>query len=353
MTVLARGASWILIAILSAAVLGFAGPVAGALQRPSYSPGDRWVFVLDGSLTALPGVNATDVGEFRFDLLGRVDVEVVGLVDLNRPTGFVRSIQVVSRTTGFLNGSFSFPGGPPGTARVTGTFTSSSSEFWEAEGLIPIESHTNSSYDAEVTFLFVTLPLNVDLRLDTATSISSIPAFDLEVGERASTNLTTQVRANSTVAFFGETRSLDNETDVSALWHREVVAAKTVTVEAGSFASYELNQSLGTFPGIPVTTGNNETAYFSNEVGFYVKRVVYENDTPVAEMRLKSYSYAAAGTSGWSPLVLLLLIAVPAALALVAFLLSKRRAPRQVAREDSGGLPPPSDEEGSGGGHAR
>jgi hypothetical protein len=70
------------------------------------------------------------------------------------------------------------------------------------------------------------------------------------------------------VTFFGETRSLDNETEVSAFWHREVVAAETVTVEAGSFASYELNQSLGTFPGILVMTGNNETAYFSNEVGF-------------------------------------------------------------------------------------
>jgi hypothetical protein len=92
-----------------------------------------------------------------------------------------------------LDGSFSFPGGPPGTAQVTGTFTSSASEFWEAEGLIPIESHSNSSYDAEVT-LFVTLPFNVDLRLDTTTSISPIPVFDLEVGERTSSNLTTQVR---------------------------------------------------------------------------------------------------------------------------------------------------------------
>lgn len=348
MTVIARGASWVLIAVLSVAVLAVTGPSSGALQRPSYSSGDRWVFVLDGSVEELPGLNATDVGQFRFELVGRVDVGVVGAVDLTRPTGMVRTIQVETRTTGFLNGSFSILGGPPGTADVTGTFTSSSSEFWEATALVPIESHSNSSYAADVRYGLFTTSLAIDLRLDATTSVGSIPAFDLEVGERATTNFTTHVKANSSVTFLGQTRSDDNETEISSQWYREVVAAASITVEAGSFATYKLDQAFGTFPGIPAVTGGNETAYFSNDVGFYVKRVAYENGTPVAEMRLKSYSYAAAPRpSGEGPFDILVFVAIPAALALVAFILWRRRAVRQGNREDPGSHPkPPTQGEG-------
>src|SRR3989454_7600739 len=56
------------------------------------------------------------------------------------------------------------------------------------------------------------------------------------------------------------------------------------------FRSYKLNQTLGSFPGIPsgLSGGGNETAYFSNDVGFYVKRVAYENGTDRKSTRLNS-----------------------------------------------------------------
>ena len=353
MTTLPRGASWVLVAFLSIAVLGLAGPASGALQKPSYSPGDRWVFVLDGSLEALPGLNATGIGDFRFGLAGRVDVQVLGAVDLPRPLGVVRTYQVEILTTGFLNGTFSFPGAP-GTVHVTGTFTSSSSEFWEAAGLLPIESHSNTSYAADVTYLFGTTRLTMDLRLDATTSAGSIPAFDLDVGQRATANLTTHLKANSTVTFLGRTQSSDNETDASFVWQREVVARNSVTVEAESFSTYQLNQTMGAFPGVPAATGGNETAYFSNDVGFYVKRVAYQNNSPVSEMRLKSYSYAAGPrTSGGISLDLLLFIAIPAALVVVGLIVLRRRASRHRNRENPGGLPPPPTHEGKGGGNAR
>src|SRR5438093_13166914 len=125
--------------------------------------------------------------------------------------------------------------------------------------------------------------------------------------------------------------SSQNETNVSTMWRREVLARDNVTVERGTFAAYKLNQTLTNFPGIPMglSGGGNETAYFSNDVGFYVKRTAYENGTPSAEMRLRSYSYGAGPAAGISATQVLLFIVLPiAVIALVVVLLWRRRKAR-------------------------
>ena len=103
-----------------------------------------------------------------------------------------------------------------------------------------------------------------------------------------------------------------------------------MTVEAGTFLTYKLNQTLETFPGIPgAFEGGNETAYFSNDIGYYVKRQAYANGTPAAEMSLKSYTYGAR-PAGPSVVDLLLFVAVPIALAgVVAFVIWRRRKRRK------------------------
>src|SRR3989454_8967272 len=119
------------------------------------------------------------------------------------------------------------------------------------------------------------------------------------------------------------------------------------------FRSYKLNQTLGSFPGIPagLPGGGNETAYFSNDVGFYVKRVAYENGRPAAEMRLRSYSYGASPPSGLSAIQLLLIIAVPAAIVLLLALLLWRRRKARIQGGTSPGTPPATEGHEKGGNH--
>src|SRR6266571_1112603 len=126
--------------------------------------------------------------------------------------------------------------------------------------------------------------------------------FHLDVGQNASAAFTAHVELNSTFTAFFQTMTSQNVTDLASTWHRDVLSRENVSVEAGTFSSYKLNQTLGSFPGIPsgLSGGGNETAYFSNDVGFYVKRVAYENGTPAAEMRLRSYSYGAGPPTGIS-----------------------------------------------------
>src|SRR5437899_751921 len=127
---------------------------------------------------------------------------------------------------------------------------------------------------------------------------------------------------------------------------RDGLSRENAPVEAGPFSADKLNQTLGSFPGIPsgLSGGGNETAYFSNDVGFYVKRVAYENGTPGAEMRLRSYSYGAGPPTGISTTQILLFIVLPiAVVVLVAVLLWR---PRKDRIQGQASPPAPSATEG-------
>lgn len=337
------------VALLSCAVLfGATSPAAAVLQKPTYAPGDRWVYVLEGSLRGFPAFNETQIGQFRFDLVGRVDVEVVGFRDLNRSGVFIPTILVETRTTGFLNGTLFAPG--IGSAQVTGTFGFLSEEFWEGEGYVPIEASGTTTYVAHVTSV-VTADLAFIVHLNSTGSGPSVPPFELGAGENATASVQTRLEANATVTVLGQSRSVENNTEVSSIWRRELGSEESVRVEAGMFATHKFNQTLGLFPGILGIAAGNETAYFSNDVGYYVKRVGFQDGEPVTEMRLRSYTYAAG--PGLKATTLLVLILVPAALILLAvFLVRRRRAARKAKRSTPTGSPPSAGREGEGG-HAR
>jgi len=345
----AHRASALTVALLLCAVLlGATNPAAAVLQKPTYAPGDRWVYVLEGSLPGFPGFNETQIGQFQFDLVGRVDVEVVGFQNLLRSGVSIPTIFVETRTTGFLNGTLFAPG--IGTAQVTGTFGFLSTEFWEAEGYVPIEARGTTTYVAQVVSV-VTADLVFIVHLNSTGSGPSVPPFELGAGENATASVQTRLEANATVTVLGQSRSLENNTEVSSIWRRELGSEESVRVEAGTFATHRFNQTLGPFPGIPGIAAGNETAYFSNDVGYYVKRVGYQDGEPVAEMRLRSYTYAAG--PGLKTTTLLVLILVPVALILLAvFLVWRRRAARKAKRSISTGPPPSAGREGEGG-HAR
>jgi len=337
------------VALLSCAVLlGATSPAAAVLQKPTYAAGDRWVYVLEASFGGFPGFNETQIGQFQFDLVGRVDVEVVGFQDLLRSGVLIPTILVETRTTGFLNGTLFAPGF--GSAQVTGTFGFVSTEFWETDGYVPIQASGTITYVAQVMSA-ITADLAFIVHLNSTGSGPSVPPFELGAGENVTANVQTRLEANATVTVLGQSRSLENNTEVSSIWRRELGSEESVRVEAGTFATHKFNQTLGPFPGIPGIVAGNETAYFSNDVGYYAKRVGYQDGEPVAEMRLRSYTYAAG--PGLETTTLLVLILVPTALLLLAvFLVRRRRAARKAKRSISAGRPPAAGREGEGG-HAR
>jgi hypothetical protein len=136
---------------------------------------------------------------------------------------------------------------------------------------------------------------------------------------------------------------MQNRTSVAGTWARQVLRQENVTVEAGTFSAYRMNESLGGFPGLAAVapaSGANETAWFSNDVGYYVKRVAYVNGSPAAEMRLKSYTYPASA-AGVSLLDVVLITAVPiAVIALLLALVFRRRKTRQSGAKGSSGAGP-------------
>src|SRR6266480_1969748 len=178
-----RGATWLLvISILVVAVFnGMAARAGAALSKPTYAAGDRWVYVLDGSLNAFPNLNASQTGAFHFDLVGRVEVNVLGPSSVLFASLPISVVAVEMNTKGFLNGTFAVPS--VGTAQVTGTFTTRTSEIWEDRAYLPIRSNTATSYLADVTLGFgFSTSLTATVRVNASASVATIPPFELEVG---------------------------------------------------------------------------------------------------------------------------------------------------------------------------
>ena len=332
------GALALALLVLTAAALASAGAATAALQKPTYKAGDGWVYILQGTLGALPGFNASQTGTFELALTGLVDVSVVGPAATTVNGASVAATEVDTHTSGYLNGTFTVPGNV--TIGVSGTFSSDGTEFWEDAAYLPVASNTSASYVVDVTTI---LPVRVtaDFWVNATTAYASVPAFDLNVGDSASAPFTSEVFAKTSVSGFGPTQILQNRTTVAATWTRHVLSLDTISVEAGTFSAYRLNESLGDFPGLATvvpTAGANASGWFSNDVGYYVKRTAYVNGTPDAEMRLKSYTYAVPG--GLSALDLGLLLVVPVAVVVaILWLVLRRRKTRSAPTNPP--APPP------------
>jgi len=305
------------IAFVLASILALASAATGlAVDRPAYMAGDRWVYELSGSLGGLPGMNETDIGSFSLSVAARVEVAVRSAADAG--------LEVSTRTTGYLNGTFELPDGSiPGTVTVTGTLTSVRTETWEPDGFLAVEARDRTTYVADVA-LFLPVRFEVDLWTNATTLVDAGAVFPLEVGGRATASLETNVSVDTIVRAFGSTMRSSNETTISSEWSREALAEETVTVEAGTFRAVRLNQSLGAFPGIPVlggVPGGNETAFWSNDVRYYVRTTAYVNGTPALTMQLKSFT---AGTTDSFLLPVLIGASIAAACVIVLALLRRR-----------------------------
>jgi len=146
-----RRAAWLLVSVLVVAVFNGAAARAGAaLSKPTYAAGDHWVYVLDGSLDGFPNLNSSQTGAFHFDLVGHVEVNVLGPSSVLSGSVPIPVVAVDTIASGFLNGTFAVPG--IGTAHVTGTFTTRTSEIWEDGAYLPIRSNTTTSYLADSEF---------------------------------------------------------------------------------------------------------------------------------------------------------------------------------------------------------
>jgi hypothetical protein len=312
-----------LVVFLVSAIAG-QGTARAAIQRPVYTAGDRWVYDLRGSLDAFPGSNGNATGNFSLGLVGRTEVAILGMDQILIGGGVTSVVRVETRTSGFLNGTLSVPG-IPGDATVSGTLSSLTTELWDAQAYLPIVSNSTVTYRATVAQIIV-IEFSTTIRANATTAYTSLPPF----GQSAMTAYTSVVVANTTSTFSGRTFTSENLTSLSGTWTREIVRETNVSVDAGTFATTELNQSLTAFPGLAGLTpaeGGNETAYHSNSAGNFVKREAYANGTRVAEMTLHSYSYGSRA-SGLSVLDLFLLIAVPIFAVLAVIVWVRRRKPK-------------------------
>ena len=320
-----------LLSVLVAGAAAFlsAGTARAALERPTYTAGDRWVYVLQGSLAGFPGLNETQ-GNVSLGLSGLVEVDVVGPAQALVGGVAVPGVRVTTLASGFLNGTFAFPGNT--TVHASGTFSSDTTEVWEGQDFLPTVSNSSSTYTISIT-VGITVSVSAQVWVNATTSYASLPPFNLSVGESASAPFTTDVSVATTATSLGYSTHMENQTSAAGAWTRQVLGAENVSVGAGVFPAYRLNESLGTFPGLGVAAplaGGNATAWFSNEVGYYVERQAFVNGTPVATMRLKSYTYPAA-PPGLSLLDLTLLTVIPvAAVAILAFLFLRRRKGRKA-----------------------
>jgi len=319
------------VTLLALALVASAVSTRGAVERPTYAIGDRWVYDLEGDLAGLPGLDQLGLGAFTLTVVGRVEVEVVGLPLVD---GTIH-VDVVSVTTGFLNATFDIPG-TIFTASVTGSLSAEATERWEPEGYLPIASNSTTTYIGDVAAVIFTTRFVAEIRVNSSSTIVfQAPVFPLDVGNISTAVFSTDLVANTTVTVVGETMSSENATSFASAWRREVLARGNVSVAAGTFDGYWMNQTLSFFPGfgvVAVGENGNETAHYSNDARNYVRRTAYVNGTELGEMRLRSYARAAPGLS----LVdILLIAAIPSAVAvaLVAWLSTKRR------RKQAGGEP--------------
>ena len=323
--------AFVLAALVAGGATLFPGDAAGAsLERPTYTAGDRWIYIFQGSLGALPGFNATGGGP-ELGLSGIAEVDVLGPAQARVGGMIVPGVRVDSHASGFLNGTFSAPGNV--SVRASGTFSSDSSEVWETEDGLATLSNSSTSYTVSVT-LGINFSGRADLWLNATTSYTDLPNFNLSVGETAAAPFTADLSAATSASFFGFATHNETHGSLTGAWTRQVLASEEVAVEAGTFSAFRLNQTMDGFPGLgtlaPLNRAN-ETAWFSNDVGYYVKRQTFVNGSLIGEMRLKSYTYPAA-TSGPFWIGLALLIGIPiAAAAVFAFLLVRRRRRRTGA----------------------
>lgn len=327
------------IVVAVTASLATASGARAALAKPTYAAGDRWVYVLQGALPGFPGLNASE-GSAELGLSGLVEVDVLGPAQATVGGSSVPGVRVETHATGFLNGSFVIPGN--GTLRASGTFSMDSVEVWEGQAYLPTAANSTSSYIIGVTF-GITFSVSATVWVNATTSYASYPPFNLSTGQSATAPFTTDADVATTFSFLTFGNHTENRTSFAGTWDRQVLGVGNVTVEAGTFSAYRLNESLGSFPGlgIAVTSGGaNASAWFSDDVGYYVERQAYLNGTPVAEMRLKSYTYPAA-PPGLSLLDVTLLAAIPiAAVALLVLLVLRRRRRKPPAPSTSGSAGP-------------
>ncbi len=305
-----------------------AGTARGALERPAYAAGERWVYVLSSAINGFPGLNASQQAA-ELGISGLVEVDILGPTSARVGGAVVAGVQVATHASGFLNGTFGSPAN--GTVHASGTFNSDTTEVWEGQDFLPTVSNGSSTYTVTVSY---TLPISVQAQvwLNASTSYASLPPFNLSVGDRAAAPFTSDVVVATTASFFGFSFHNATSGSESGTWSRQVLAEENVSVAAGTFATYRLNQSLGSVAGlgIPLPSGTaNETAWFSNDVGSYVKRQVYVNGTPVAELALQSYTYP-AGPGGLSLEQIVVIVAAPFAVAAVALILILRRRRRKT-----------------------
>jgi len=274
--------------------------------------GDHWAYLL--------GADMDD-----FTISGTVEYEITSEYEQN--IGGTPTSVLACKMTGDGTVSYSYSG-----QTYTGNFEMSGTQ-------VAVESSFNMVSMNEVMTMGITVQ-SVTMNIGIGLSLAAVPPVDTYVGnDNLSVGAT--MNSSSTLTISGwmdmglgnnvTMPASDDDVDVAM----EVVAeGVSITVPAGTFSCWK----------IEITEDGEDPyyAYYSEEVGYYVKVDGADSSLYMGDMQLTSYSYSGAGADSTIMMVIIAgaVIAI-VIIAAVAFMLMKRkgRGPTPLRPEQQ--VPPP------------
>jgi len=337
-------------------ILGFS---SADMERPVYSPGDRWEYVTEYFLKNFTGDGLMPM-KMEMNMSGTTLLEVKDLETLPIQGKNKEVVRVRMQSSGTTKGNFTMPG-PSGnvSGNISGSFNSDGEDLWEAESYESIQSNLTAHYEYIMTIAGISITYTMSMSMNTANKIVQDDFnYPLDVGKEGLVKIESITNATMTFEYLGMTTTNTTEIEINTTTNFECLRTEQVIVEAGTFDSYLVearimnvttsNQTLASTLDLISSYRSYELIYYSEKVGNYVKRETYsKGNEKIGEMRLKSYSYkhAEAGlylfgvhVLWWIPIWVAIGVGIVAWLML---LMRKRKPAKQEEIKEEISTPPP------------
>lgn len=279
---------------LMVTLLAIPAVVSAEITVPEFEAGDRWTYGVD---LGLSGMDLN--GDWTFEVQGKKTISGYDVYDIS------------------LEGDGSVTMEIQGIGTATMDFTMDGYNYMRTSDLASVKENISIHMSTSI--------LGIELSIDMYTERLYSPpmnefGYPLDVGDEwTSASSVTTTSAFVTTTGGNTTSETMTDTESESLSFK-CESEESVSVPAGNFQSLKVNQSED--------GGGYSYYYISDEVGFYTKSEVYEEDGELEmAMQLKSYSYG-AGQDAFSIMdywwLMILIIIVVVTLAAVASLRSRR-----------------------------
>lgn len=277
-------------------------PVSAAANVPQYTPGDRWSYTGDSLAPFTPGMDLGGVEAFV-----NVTVEVKGLETKMVGTSPRRAVnESINADIRMSNASLEL------------SMSISGYEIRDLETFATLYASVDFSGTYKFIFLF---PITIDIQGSasiTTTELTRTWSFPLDVGKSGTvtttSNMSFEFQGNQTM--FPDIPPATSTTTVNL----QVLRTETVTVRAGSFESYVIEEEV---------EGMKARLYYAPSVGNYVKSEALDSNGNIyGSVELTSYRYYTSELvlglhpTQWAIIAAILVVA--AAIAIVIYMRRKR-----------------------------